>query len=133
MKVNYIIDSQEKKQFLALADDTQRESFIRAFWRIRDPDPNSESNTYKDEHYRRLAYADDGWRGRGALFRRWRTDQGRIYIVLGPPKQVMTYPLARNVRPLEIWFYEAANRALPPSLHFVLQAQPGRAVHHLLA
>ena len=36
----------------------------------------------------------------------WRTDQGHMYIVLGPPKQITTYPLARNVRPIEIWFYE---------------------------
>jgi GWxTD domain-containing protein len=117
-EVNYIIDSQERKQFLALADDTQRESFIRAFWRIRNPDPNSEINSYKDEHYRRLAYANEHY-GAIGLQDGWRTDQGRIYITLGPPKQVMTYPLARNVRPLEIWFYESANRALPPYFYIL--------------
>ena len=117
-EVNYIIDSQEKKQFLALTNDAQRESFIDAFWRIRNPDPNSEVNTYKQEHYRRLAYANEHF-GSIGLQDGWRTDQGRIYIILGAPKQVMTYPLARNVRPMEIWFYESPSRAMAPYFNLV--------------
>lgn len=117
-EVNYIIDSQEKKQFLSLTNDTQRDSFIEAFWRIRNPDPNSEINTYKQEHYRRLAYANEHYGGIG-LENGWRSDQGRMYIVLGPPKQVMTYLAARNVRPMEIWFYESPSRVLPPYFYIL--------------
>ena len=117
-EVNYIIDSQEKKQFLSLTTDEQRDSFIDAFWKIRNPDPNSDINTYKQEHYRRVAYANEHY---GSLVARdgWRTDQGRMYIILGAPKQVMTYPLARNVRPMEIWFYESPSRALPPYFYII--------------
>ncbi len=117
-EVNYIIDSQEKKQFLSLTTDEQRDSFIDAFWKIRNPDPNSDINTYKQEHYRRLAYANEHY-GSIAAQDGWRTDQGRIYIILGPPKQVMTYPLARNVRPMEVWFYESPSRALPPYFYIL--------------
>src|ERR1700676_2768320 len=117
-EVNYIIDSQEKKQFLSLTTDVQRESFIDAFWQIRNPDPNSEINAYKQEHYSRLAYANEHF-GSIELQDGWRTDQGRIYIVLGRPKQVMTYPAARNVRPLEIWFYESPSRAMAPYFNLV--------------
>ena len=117
-EVNYIIDSQEKKEFLALTTDAGRDSFIDAFWKVRNPDPNSEINTYKEEHYRRLAYANEHY-GTIGLDDGWRSDQGRMYIVLGPPKQVMTYPLARNVRPLEIWFYESPSRALAPYFYIV--------------
>ena len=117
-EVNYIIDSSEKKQFLALTTDPQRDNFIDAFWKVRNPDPSADSNSYKDEHYRRLAYANEHY-GSVAQQDGWRTDQGRIYIVLGAPKQIVTYPAARNVRPLQIWFYESPTRALPPYFNLV--------------
>jgi GWxTD domain-containing protein len=112
-EVNYIISSIERKQFLSLDTDQERDSFIKSFWAIRNPDPNSDTNTYKEEHYRRLEYANEHFGGIGQQ-NGWRTDQGRIYIILGPPKQIVTYPSARNVRPMEIWFYQTPTRALPP-------------------
>ena len=117
-EVNYIIDSSEKKQFLALTTDPQRDIFIGAFWKVRNPDPYTETNSYKDEHYRRLAYANEHF-GSVAEQDGWRTDQGRIYIVLGAPKQIVTYPAARNVRPMQIWFYQSPTRALPPYFNLV--------------
>ena len=66
-EVNYIIDSNERKEFLSLTTDAQRDSFIDAFWRIRNPDPwLRQSNTYKEEHYRRLAYANEHFGSIGA-------------------------------------------------------------------
>ena len=117
-EVNYIIDSSEKKQFLMLTTDPERDTFITAFWKIRNPDPNSETNAYKDEHYRRLSYANEHF-GSIAVQDGWRSDQGHMYIVLGAPKQIMTYPVARNVRPMEIWFYESPSRALPPFFYLL--------------
>ena len=112
-EVNYIIDSNERREFLSLTTDVQRDSFIDAFWRIRNPDPSSAVNPYKEEHYKRLAYANERY---GTIGRDdgWRTDRGRIYIILGPPKQVATYLSARNVRPMEIWFYQSPSLALSP-------------------
>jgi GWxTD domain-containing protein len=117
-EVNYIIDSTERKQFLALQTDTQRDNFIDTFWRVRNPDPNSGINSYRDEHYRRLTYANEHY---GSLEQQngWRTDMGRMYIILGAPKQRATYMAARNVRPMEIWFYQAENPALPPYFYLV--------------
>jgi GWxTD domain-containing protein len=111
-EVNYIIDSNERKQFLSLATDAERESFIASFWKVRNPDADSSTNSYKEEHYRRLAYANEHF---GSIARQdgWRTDQGHMYIVLGAPKQVVSYPAARNVRPIEIWFYQSPSLALP--------------------
>ena len=117
-EVNYIIQTDERKQFLSLISDAERDRFIEAFWKIRNPDPQSDSNSYRDEHYRRLAYANEHF-GRLEDENGWRSDQGRIYIILGPPKQVVTYPLARNVRPIEIWFYQSASLALPPYFNIV--------------
>lgn len=112
-EVTYIIDSNEKKTFLSLTTDAQRDSFIDGFWQIRNPNPGSPINTYKEEHYRRLEYANEHF-GSIAAHDGWRTDQGRIYITLGPPQQVMTYPSARNVRPMILWFYQSPSPALPP-------------------
>ncbi|HVN94057.1 MAG TPA: GWxTD domain-containing protein [Terracidiphilus sp.] len=112
-EVNYIISGSEKKEFLTLNTDAERDAFIDTFWRIRNPDPGSSINSYKDEHYKRLAYANEHY---GTIGRDdgWRTDRGRMYIILGPPKQVVTYLSARNVRPMEIWFYQSPSLALPP-------------------
>lgn len=112
-EVNYIIDSNERKEFLSLTTDAQRDNYIDGFWQIRNPDPASAINTYKEEHYKRLTYANEHY---GTVGRDdgWRTDRGRMYIILGPPKQVMTYLSARNVRPMEIWFYQSPSLALPP-------------------
>jgi GWxTD domain-containing protein len=117
-EVPYIINSSERRQFLMLTTDTQRDTFIETFWKIRNPEPNSDSNSYRDEHYRRLAYANERFGVLGAK-NGWRTDQGRMYIILGAPKQVVTYPAARNVRPLEIWFYQSSTLALPPYFNLI--------------
>ncbi len=117
-EVPYIIDSAERKQFLALRDDAERENFIRAFWDARNPNPGSGSNPYKEEHYRRLAYANEHF-GTTASQNGWRTDQGQIYITLGEPQQRANYPNARNVRPLQIWFYQSPTPALPTHFYVV--------------
>lgn len=117
-EVNYIIDSNERKQFLSLDTDAERDSFIEAFWKIRNPDPRSTTNSYKDEHYLRLSYANEHF-GSVAAQDGWRTDRGHMYIVLGAPQQIMTYPAARNVRPLEIWFYQSPSPALPPYFYLL--------------
>jgi GWxTD domain-containing protein len=117
-EVPYIIESDEKAQFLALHTDAERDSFITAFWAARNPSPGSEYNAYKEEHYRRLAYANEHY-GYAQAQNGWRTDQGHIYIVLGAPQQITTYPNARNVRPMVAWFYQSATPALPPYFYIV--------------
>lgn len=112
-EVNYIIGTEEKKQFLSLQSDEERDHYIEHFWQSLNPTPTAATNPYKQEHYRRLAYVNEHY-GFIDAQNGWRTDQGRIYITLGAPKQVVTYPAARNVRPIEIWFYQGQNPALPP-------------------
>ena len=113
VEVPYIISSDEKKEFLSLTTDEQRDSFINAFWRVRNPDPNSDTNSFKEEHYRRLAYANEHF-GNAKYENGWQTTQGRIYIILGAPKQKAVYHEKPNVRDIEIWFYESPSPALPP-------------------
>ena len=117
-EVTYIINSDERKQFLALANDAERDAFMKAFWEVRNPTSGSEINDYKEEHYRRLAYANQNY-GNIAAQDGWRSDQGRIYITLGAPRQKANYPNSRNVRPMEIWFYQAETPALPTYFYVV--------------
>jgi GWxTD domain-containing protein len=98
-EVPYIITDEERRAFLALETNEEREQFIESFWERRNPDPESPENTFKEEHYRRLAYADEhfasGIPGR-------KTDRGRIYIIWGPPDEIESHPTGGTYdRPLE--------------------------------
>lgn len=83
--VRYIITDQERVTFRNFPTDQQRDAFVVAFWEHRNPDPGSKGNTFKEEHYRRLAYANTNF---AANVPGYKTDRGRIYIVYGPPTSV---------------------------------------------
>ena len=53
--VAFIISEDERKLFLKLQTNEEREQYIEAFWQRRNPDPDSPENSYKEEHYRRIA------------------------------------------------------------------------------
>jgi GWxTD domain-containing protein len=95
--VLYIITPQERKAFLLLSSDAQRERFIEEFWKRRNPNPASGDNGYRAEHYRRFAYANQNF-GNGKVLG-WKTDRGRIYITLGQPDEIQKTPTG------EVWFY----------------------------
>ena len=86
--VTYIITDDERSFFKALKNDEERESFIQQFWDRRNPDPRSEYNAFKEEHYRRIAYANQHFT---SGVPGWRTDRGRIYITFGPPDDRETH------------------------------------------
>ena len=80
--VVYIVTEEEEDVFLRLTNDDERERFIEQFWRRRDSDLRTAVNEFKEEHYRRIAYANDHFFSAKAG---WRTDRGRTYILWGPP------------------------------------------------
>ena len=87
--VRWIITPEERRAFKQLSDDNERDDFIETFWQRRDPTPDTLENEFKDEHYRRIAYANEHF---GAAVRGLETDRGRIYIVYGAPDKVESYP-----------------------------------------
>ena len=91
--VVYIISPEERSTFLHLQTNEERETFIEDFWQRRNPDPESPDNTYKDEHYRRIAYANEHY---ASGIPGWRTDRGRIYIIWGKPDQVESHTAGEN-------------------------------------
>ena len=87
--VAYIITDAERSAFKSLQSDPEREHFIEQFWLRRDPTPGTPENEFKEEHYRRIAYANDHF---AAAIPGWKTDRGRIYITYGPPDEKETHP-----------------------------------------
>ncbi len=117
--VVYIITKDEREEFLKLNSDEARDKFIKDFWEIRNPTPGSEINTYKEEIYQRIAFANSRF-GPGSGTDGWRTDRGHTYITLGPPQQKEAYRNAANLRPIEVWFYANVNPALPHAFYYIL-------------
>jgi len=87
--VIYIITPEERRSFLHLSTNEEREQFIEAFWQRRNPDPDSPENTFKEEHYRRIAYANEHF---ASGIPGWKTDRGKIYIMWGPPDEIDSHP-----------------------------------------
>jgi len=88
-EVPYIISDEERSAFLQLQTNEEREQFIEAFWQRRDPTPDTVENEFKEEHYRRIAYANERF---ASGIPGWRTDRGRIYIIWGPADEVEAHP-----------------------------------------
>jgi GWxTD domain-containing protein len=87
-EVPYIITDEERSAFLQLQTNEEREQFIEAFWQRRDPTPDTVENEFKEEHYRRIAYANERF---SSGIPGWRTDRGRIYIMWGPADQLESH------------------------------------------
>ena len=103
--VVYIITATEKKVFMKLETDRERNIFIEAFWKHRDPNPNTVKNEFKKEHYRRITFANQRF-GKESPGPGWRSDMGRIYITLGEASYVERHENLAEVYPVIIWFYE---------------------------
>jgi GWxTD domain-containing protein len=97
--VRWIITDEEQKAFKLLSNDEERDQFIEAFWQRRDPTPDTEENEFKEEHYRRIAYANEHF---AAGIPGWKSDRGRMYIVFGPADEIESHPSGGSYeRPME--------------------------------
>jgi GWxTD domain-containing protein len=113
--VAYIISDEERKAFRNLSNDEERDSFIEQFWLRRNPNPDSPDNEFREEHYRRIAYANEHY---AAGKPGWKTDRGHIYIAFGAPDSIDSHPSGgayqrpmdegggeTSTFPFEVWHY----------------------------
>jgi GWxTD domain-containing protein len=113
--VTYIISDEERKAFKTLSNDEERDAFIENFWLRRNPNPDSPDNEFREEHYRRIAYANEHF---AAGKPGWKTDRGHIYIAHGAPDSIDAHPAGGNYQrpmqegggststfPFEVWHY----------------------------
>ena len=102
-EVVYIIDDIERAAFQKLTSDEERNKFIGQFWERRNPNPGSPENKFKEQHYRRLGYANEHF---AASRPGWRTDRGHMDIVYGPPDQIKDYAKGEHsTYALQVWTY----------------------------
>ncbi len=103
--VVYIITDEERREFLALTTDEERDKYEDSFWEVRNPKHGSDHNAFKEEHYARIDYANAHF-GRDSNTPGWRTDMGRTWILFGAPSSRHPYVGYSQIYPFEIWFYE---------------------------
>jgi len=97
--VTYIISPEERTAFLQLETNEEREQFIEQFWLRRSSNPDMPDNDFKEEHYRRIAYANEHY---ASGIPGWKTDRGRIYIIWGAPDEIESHPTGGTYdRPME--------------------------------
>lgn len=126
-EVVYFISADERRAFMRLTTDDERQQFITQFWLRRDPTPGTEENEMKEEHYRRIAFANDHF---SAGIPGWKTDRGAIYMKYGPPDGLDTHGATSTTYPYETWTYryiEGIGRDV--ELEFVDPTRTGR--YHL--
>jgi GWxTD domain-containing protein len=113
--VAWIISDEERKAFKNLSNDEERDAFIEQFWLRRNPNPDSPENEFREEHYRRIAYANEHY---AAGKPGWKTDRGHIYISFGKPDSIDSHPSGGSYErpmdegggetstfPFEVWHY----------------------------
>jgi GWxTD domain-containing protein len=97
--VVYIISPAERQTFLQLGTNEEREQFIEQFWLRRSSNPDLPENDFKEEHYRRIAYANEHY---ASGIPGWKTDRGKMYIIWGPPDEIESHPTGGTYdRPME--------------------------------
>jgi len=130
-EVVYIITPTEKDVFLKLGTDRERDLFLEAFWKHRDPTPDSPENEFKTEHYRRLSYASQ-YLGREAPVPGWKTDRGRMYILLGEPQDIQKFTGRSGLNDCETWFYQGKTEGgLPPGFYLLFFKEHGVGAYKL--
>jgi GWxTD domain-containing protein len=129
--VEYIITKAEREAFYKMPSNEMRDLFIKNFWEVRDPTPGTPRNEFKEEHYRRLEYANK-YLGRETYRPGWQTDRGRTYILLGEPRDIQRYPDSGRTYPLELWFYDAGGLpTLPPYFYLIFFKRYGSGEYEL--
>jgi GWxTD domain-containing protein len=101
-EVVYLISADERRAFMRLTTDDERQQFITQFWLRRDPTPGTEENEFKEEMYRRIAFTNDHF---SAGIPGWKTDRGAIYMRYGPPDSLDTHGATSTTYPYETWTY----------------------------
>ena len=130
-EVVYIMARMEREVFLKLRTDRERDLFMEAFWKHRDPTPTSPENESKTEHLRRVAYASQHL-GREGPVPGWKTDRGRMYILLGEPQEIQKYAGKLGIYDCESWFYQGkTDLGLPPSFNLLFFKEHGQGMMKL--
>jgi GWxTD domain-containing protein len=121
--VSPILTRTERAVFQKLQTNSEREKFVRFFWRMRDPLPDTTANEFQKEYEERVRFADQNF-GRSSPKRGSQTDRGYYYLVLGPPLERNFFTTQSEIWPLELWFYKGAVEYGLPDYFYLIFYQP---------
>ena len=130
--VAYIITDDERAAFKHLNSDAEREHFVEQFWLRRDPTPGTAENEFKEEHYRRIAYANEHY---ASAVPGWKTDRGRIYITYGPPDEKESHASTTGANSFfasEQWRYRYIE-GVGTNIAVEFVSTPGTGEYHMTA
>ena len=123
-EVIYLITGVERDIFLQLQTNRERDLFIEAFWKQRDPTQGTDMNEFREEHYKRFKHANTRFISAGKPG--WKTDRGKVYIILGKPWDVRIFDGLDTYFPCEAWYYQnMGSTGLPQAFNLVFY-QKGR-------
>jgi Ca-activated chloride channel family protein len=101
IEVDLLLTPEERSAFLELSHDYQRRSFIEEFWRARDPFPQTDHNEFREVWSNRLEMAQERWEQIDGI-------RAQVFLLAGPPQQIITNLCPEKLKPMEIWFYSGA-------------------------
>ena len=125
----YLMTDQEEEVYKMLRADEERDRFIASFWEVRDPTPGTTRNEFHVEIVERTKEANKLFRGYGR--EGWRTERGRTYILLGAPRERRSYDQTRDLYPIELWFYQTSDPALPDFFYLLFYRKGGAGSYRL--
>jgi len=102
--VRYILSADEDHEYRRLTTREERAAFIRRFWQSRDPDPSTPENEYRTLFGRRVGAATRLFTSESTK-PGWKTDRGKIFILLGPPDDLDEATLQQRDTPVITWTY----------------------------
>ena len=123
--VDPIMTSAEREVFLQLRTDSDRDRFIRFFWKQRDPYPDTPENEFSKEYTARVEFADRNF-GIGSHKKGHLTERGTFYLLLGPPLERQRFATHSEIWPMELWFYKGEEQyGLPPYFYLIFYQPEG--------
>ncbi|MDI6697384.1 MAG: GWxTD domain-containing protein [Candidatus Saccharicenans sp.] len=121
--VTPIITGVEKEVFLKLKTEQERDRFISLFWKVRDPNPDTNENEFYREYMERVNFADRYFTI-GSVKRGCLTERGFYYLLLGKPRERQVFATQSDIWPLELWFYQGDPKYGLPGYFYLIFYQP---------
>ncbi len=122
-ELRYISTEAERRDLKKLIAPEDIGQFMTKFWSELDPSPGTLENEIQRDYYERFAYANENF---GDVRPGWKTDQGRIYILYGPPDDIERNAWVNqnilgsgaSIKAAETWLYtsSAGGSQLPNAL-----------------
>jgi len=110
-QLKYIATKEEMKTLnkLKKTGSDEQQAALVAFWKKRDPSPETEKNENMLLYYRRIDFANRNFTA--GIGRGWKSDQGRIYVIYGAPSEIERRSLEAGTQPYQIWHYSSIGRS----------------------